>query len=378
MDRQLYLFNPENDLALAADSRNYTPPAAALRLGSDCAALPLWYAGPCDLVAATDIDNRWLDRVTGEFPVEARIYSPGQPVTGCAPWGWSVYARRRFIEMGVDAAALPDDETLARYRLLSHRRITVEMHRLLSETLPYPLPPCPVETDSPEVAERMISNSGRLFLKSPWSSSGRGVLDTTTEPIHQLMRQCRGVIRRQGSIMIEQGLERVQDFAMLFESRGGNVMFTGFSMFFNDSHDAYTGNLLATDDYIFNELSKFVLPTELEATVEATGAALQAVLGNQYDGPVGVDMMVYRDGDRNLIAPCIEVNLRRTMGMVAHCWSKRYLSPDSRGTMTIERADTSAIDSNAVVRGGRLVSGRVSLTPPSALTFRVTVEADRS
>jgi len=41
----MYLFNPENDLALANFSLNYTPPASAIRMAEELAVLPIWYAG---------------------------------------------------------------------------------------------------------------------------------------------------------------------------------------------------------------------------------------------------------------------------------------------------------------------------------------------
>ena len=42
----LYLFNPENDLAIAFGGENYTPPPAAQLIGKELSALPLWYADP--------------------------------------------------------------------------------------------------------------------------------------------------------------------------------------------------------------------------------------------------------------------------------------------------------------------------------------------
>ena len=53
---------------------------------------------------------------------------------------------------------------------------------------------------------------------------------------------------------------------------------------------------------------------------------LGAIYAGHYQGPFGIDMMVVKgeETDRNLLHPCVEINLRRTMGMVAH-----YLtSPD--------------------------------------------------
>ena len=39
----LYLFNPENDLAIAFGGENYTPPPAAQLIGKELSALPEWY-----------------------------------------------------------------------------------------------------------------------------------------------------------------------------------------------------------------------------------------------------------------------------------------------------------------------------------------------
>lgn len=41
----MYLFNPENDLALANFSANYMPPASAVRMARELTLLPIWYAG---------------------------------------------------------------------------------------------------------------------------------------------------------------------------------------------------------------------------------------------------------------------------------------------------------------------------------------------
>ena len=40
----MFLFNPDNDLALANFSSNYTPPSSALKIAEDLAVLPVWYA----------------------------------------------------------------------------------------------------------------------------------------------------------------------------------------------------------------------------------------------------------------------------------------------------------------------------------------------
>ncbi len=379
MNRHLHLFNPENDLALAVNSNNYTPPAAALRLGHDGASLPLWYGSAGDVAIIKDADYGWIEHTKEVFGIETSVYTGAEDFESCLPWGWSIYARRQFELLGVTTDRLPDDMTLQRYRTLSHRRLTIDVSHALSLMLPYALPPCPIETDSEKEVERRLKNSEHIFLKSPWSSSGRGVLDSSTEPIHQLLRQTRGVIQRQGSIMVETALDRIQDFAMLFNATSEKVEFTGYSMFFNDNHDAYSGNLLADDKHMEKLLTDYVLESHLKATVQSVTEVLNDLLRGKYTGPLGVDMMIYRDNGMPCIAPCIEINLRNTMGIVAHEWTRRYLAEGSTGVMRIERIEPSKpCREKYLTDNRRLVEGQLCLTSPNAKSFRIVVEARRN
>ena len=55
--RELYIFNPDNDLALANGEANYMPPASAQQMASDLALLPAWYAAPGSAVLAPSAYN---------------------------------------------------------------------------------------------------------------------------------------------------------------------------------------------------------------------------------------------------------------------------------------------------------------------------------
>ena len=48
--KTLYLFNPENDMALACGDSYYMPPTSARRMAADLSVLPAWYAAPGDAV----------------------------------------------------------------------------------------------------------------------------------------------------------------------------------------------------------------------------------------------------------------------------------------------------------------------------------------
>ena len=332
---KLHLFNPENDLALAAGNAGYTPPRAAVDLHRAAALLPLWYADPGDHVYAPEADAAWADSMNRRFGLGVSVGSEGIP----APWGWSAHAVRQFRAIGIDGP-FPDTEVL---RGLSHRRTAMLLHRRLSaaSSLPYQLPPEPQEiTDLSQLPQ-----GNDFFIKAPWSSSGRGVADCSCMPRRQVERLCAGIIRRQGSVMVEPRLDRLRDFAMLFRSDGaGTVSYCGLSLFFNSSACAYGGNIVAPQP----QLAEILGCDHLDVTARAVSEALSEIVGSLYCGPLGVDMMLYRAADgRTLICPTVEVNLRMTMGFVAQSLCRFAAGP-----------------SVFSITSGASVSAGLSLLPP--------------
>jgi hypothetical protein len=122
----MYLFNPENDLALANFTPNYTPPASAIRMAEELAVLPIWYGGEdvtgknnCDtkVVAGGELNRSFLEAVKKILPVEASLVSFSDialyPHLKIVPWGWNPALRRKLISEGVSQGLLPSPEELA-------------------------------------------------------------------------------------------------------------------------------------------------------------------------------------------------------------------------------------------------------------------------
>lgn len=313
---KLHLFNPENDLALAAGGANYTPPKAAVALHRAAALLPMWYGESGDCVYAPDEDSEWVMRTSRRYGLEVTPGDSGVP----APWGWSAHAVSQFRRIGVDGP-FPD---VSRHRELSHRRTALKLYELLdSAGLPYELAPKPIEVFS----VNNLPGGCDFYIKSPWSGSGRGVADCRNMPRTRVEELCQGIMARQGSVMVEPRLEKVRDFAMLFYSDGkGGVSYRGLSLFFNSSANAYGGNYVASQI----RLTEMLGVDHLDVTSAAVSGALSELVGADYCGPLGVDMMLYRGADgRILICPTVEVNLRMTMGFVALSLV-RFLPEDRR------------------------------------------------
>lgn len=293
-----YWFCPENDGALAADLVRYTPPKAAVALRRGGARLPELWAGPDDVVIT--------ENSRGTFPFRRDELRYCRPM----PWGWSLYSSHVMELSGFDPMQLPDEFTLAGIRNLSHRRTSVKVLRRIG----YDPTLIPVEaTDEREAIEAIERWGGDAVVKMPWSCSGRGVFLSAGQSEDQLRQRIAGIIRRQGSAMIEPRYDRLSDFATLFYISGGKVRFRGLSAFATDDAGHYIGNIIAPQSEIATRIG-----IDLSPYIPRLEDALSAVIGTAYEGWTGVDMLSYRKPDGSVeVAPCIEVNLRMTMGVAA-------------------------------------------------------------
>ena len=78
----LHLFYPENDLALARDLDNYTPPPAASRLRKSGETLALWYGDDGDKVFTQGINSQWYRGIKERFGLRTELYDGNPPYAG--------------------------------------------------------------------------------------------------------------------------------------------------------------------------------------------------------------------------------------------------------------------------------------------------------
>lgn len=303
---KVHIYNPENDLALAAGTASYTPPPAAVAQARRGALLPLWWADADDAVVCDDPAHLELwERDWGRLPVNSGF----EQADGAAPWGWSAAVTRRLSRLGVRRETMPSDVALEAIRLLSHRRTSMRLLGMLD------LEGVAREVGSvDEVMALTEAFDGNVYLKSPWSCSGRGVMSAARMTPDAVRAFAAGTIRRQGSVMVERAVDATADFAALFIATDHGVRFQGWSMFQTSPTGKYEGQIVDSDSHIASRLASLTPIAPLEATVSRMEKALTEIVGDVYRGPLGVDMMVRADGG---VHPCVEVNLRRTMGFVA-------------------------------------------------------------
>ena len=64
-------------------------------------------------------------------------------------------------------------------------------------------------------------------------------------------------------------------------------------------------------------MGRYLSPAIIDQVRERICYHLKDMLQGRYQGPLGVDMMVISADEGFLLHPCVEINLRRTMGHVA-------------------------------------------------------------
>lgn len=337
---RLFLFNPENDIALACNVRQFTPPMQPALLHRAGAALPFWLGDADDWMLVpedclTKVEH-WIDSIGFEGP-RPMTSASGLEISALAPWGWSLDACRQFRQAGVCEGLIDFYENnVGDYRNYSHRRNTIKLLGLLQEK-GYDVPDVPTveATDIDRILD-FVSVNGAAFIKAPWSSTGRGVFPVCRGTLQASAERIKGIIRRQGSVLVEPALDKVLDFAMLFLD--GGRQFAGFSLFFNATTTSYGGNFVASDETILSVLDRYILPSY----AKSLGRCLTELLPSLfplYHGPVGVDMLIYRSTNGTYrIDPCVEINLRFTMGFVAR---GVYVKIGRSGTMTVSSASSS-------------------------------------
>lgn len=342
---KLYLFNPDSDLALANNESNYIAPASARRMAQDMALLPIWYAAPDSAVLAPSAYNAdFLRRMRELFGLRVQLATepelPDYAEASIVPWGWNPSIRKYLLKRGVNEDKLPSPRLLADYRSLSSRIQAVEMTRRMTGR--YPGYTCGEHTlmNNIEDCERIVNAMHACLLKVPWSGSGKGLnwcLHGFTKPVSNW---CERILREQGCLTAEPIYNKVEDFAMEFYADGrGRVVFVGYSVFHTGGSGMYAGNDLLSDEKILQKLSAYVPQEEFIRLRTRLEEELSALFGGFYHGYLGVDMMIcHFPGEAPVyrIHPCVEINLRMNMGVVARLLTDRYLAADAEGVFRID------------------------------------------
>lgn len=228
------------------------------------------------------------------------------------PWGWNITLKTQLLKAGIPAEAMPDDSRLDLWRQLQHRSTLL------------PLQPESRAVTLRDEVEEMLALRDDVVLKAPWSGSGRGLRWISGRMTEHDIRWMDKVVREQRCVIAEPRRRVADDFALEYRVHSGRLLFVGYSLF-RSEQGVYRSNLLLSDEAIaartgFAAREK----TKLEEW-------LTLHIAPYYEGPLGVDCIRTEDG----AVYVSELNLRHTMGLVAHCYLQRH--PEAEGhRLTLE------------------------------------------
>ncbi|MDR3129509.1 MAG: hypothetical protein LBU03_04625 [Tannerellaceae bacterium] len=358
-----------------------------LLMRKELALLPLWYAEDGDLVLTEgkvrEVQEFVKDLPDG-FPFMARGVSRAELQKGTEgefvgmPWGLSLQSCRLFEELSRECGEglqIIVPKWNYDYVELAHRRMAGHCLGLLSETGRFEGIEAVIPTflkDEDEVERYLSGTLLPQVAKRPFSSSGRGLLRLDSADVSDKARRwLTGAIHHQGCVGLERWLDKVRDFAMEFYvDAEGKTTYKGLSVFETD-RGAYVGNRLEGQAELMKHLRDYISERRLQEISESVGEALVKLYEGRYIGYVGVDMLVYREWDRLAIHPCVEINMRYTMGMAAVALYERYVHAEAGTGIFRISYSTSAYTEHCTMektclrrwKNGRLLKGYLPLCP---------------
>lgn len=313
----LHIFNPSHDEALGFGSPYYVPTKAAQRMAAERCTLPELWAAAGDFILLPDECERPVASIAGVNYVYKRELTPTllQQINRIQPWGWDAYLRHTLRRCGVSDKLLPTDEYLANLRRLSSRETAVLLLNALKSANPEYTGDAHWCTTLDD-AVTAINRYPQAMVKSPWSSSGRGVFRVDADAFDApTLQRIANIVRQHGGIAVERYCNRLQDFALEFYAQpDGSIDYAGLSVFNTSVGGNYLGNVPGTQTELKQLLNRHFPWTKIQDCITLLKQLLPTILNRKYEGPFGIDMMLTNENQNIRLHPCVEINLRNTMG----------------------------------------------------------------
>lgn len=277
----------------------------------------VWTPLPFDGDFLAELGSRGLPRI---IPVTSFRDVPRE--VQCVPWGWSLDIRRLVERFGWNADAPPDDAVHA----ANSRSTSARLEQMWNLELPGAQRIESIE-DFQNAARSLELSDGRWVVKAEFGMSarerilGRGSARPTDE---NWVRRRLAISK---VVFFEPWVERLSEIGIQFEiPRLGDPQLIGITPMIVGRQGQYAGSWFSITDSSFD--------AKASLWSDGADAALRAAKYLQsigYFGPLGVDVMFYRDHDgAHRIRPLQDINARWTMGRLSLGW-RRLLGPAEQG-----------------------------------------------
>lgn len=330
------IFNPDHDLALASNDINFIAPSTAKRMAQDLCLLPYWYSDNDIIISSHDMSSE-LKNIINKLNIKNQIICDDSKLKAhngstIEPWGWNFSIYKKLQNKGF--IQLPDKEEIKRLRDFSSREFSI---KLLNELLQ--VKGCcgqRIFLNSEKGLNEAINNGTPFLLKTLWSNSGKGILWCKNGLNETTKLKAISDIKKMGGIVYEPIYNNIKNFAMEFKITNGKAQFIGYSLFKTNKFGSYESNLLMHNKNIESEICKDINIATINKVKDKITIFINNKISKHYkNGLIGIDMMLCEIESKIYLHPCVEINIRMNMGIVALELTKRYLAEDKKGEFFI-------------------------------------------
>ena len=387
--RDLYFFNPTCETAIANGSETFMATRILRGFEDDLSLLPMIFTSPGDMVlSAQQPSEKFIGGLKQiRFPVcgstskDELLKTKNLKLNRVIPWGWSPAAHFQLKEIKDHTSPEFQSSRVFNWqpghRALFERKTSAQiLDRFLSEygTSDYCSPEAiPSAMQSEDEIFNYLKSRTEVVLKSPVSSSGRGV-----QMIRNRQMSCsdiqwsKAVLKQSGYLMAEPLHHKKLDLSFQFEiDASGKIIYRGHVFFYTNGNGMYQGHYL-------NQNASDLVGKNTDELLNETGNKLKSILENSmypafYEGFMGIDGMIIEAKDQLKIHPCLEINCRLTMGMLA-LKIQNLIHPAAKGQFEIYTgtpgefaafSEKMQTDHPVVLKDQQFFSGFAPLSDPS-------------
>ncbi|HWL11059.1 MAG TPA: hypothetical protein VNQ76_21805 [Planctomicrobium sp.] len=251
--------------------------------------------------------------------VQPKFLSPDQldqsRATELVPWGWTPGIRQLADRLRISIVA-PEQETI---RTVNSRVFGYELCRELNVRIPGES----VVRSLPELMpaiQNAHAESGGWIIKPNQGQAGRGQLRGETPFLaEQQLATILHRLSKQEAVLVEPKLNRILEIGVQWRiHQGGDFELDGITQLLTDDRGRYLGTAIHPGE---------VHGIEVEAMNECLriqSRAIERIAALGYFGPVGIDAMLFRDGESERIRPIQDINARWTMGRIGWEWGQKW------------------------------------------------------
>lgn len=396
MKSDIYFFNPTCELAVANGSANFMAPLQLRQFENELSTLPWMLARPEDIVLVDQLPPQQFTNqlesagfmlptfIRTEFGLTDPIFL-GKEKGFLYPWGRSPAAHKLLSPLKSGCCSEFLNSPVADWRnvhseLYSRGSALKILKKLLENDISNNLLSI---NDLPEICtshEQIITLQqkwGKIVVKSPLSSSGRGLQILRPNEYNQTNKQViTGFLRQQSYVVVEPWHNKILDLSFQFFSLGnGTIEYRGLTSFSTDQAGRYVGNFIQElPPNLAPEIKEFLQQNIPKIKKILQDSLIESNYSTEYYGWIGVDALILITTDGKLkFHPCLEINCRFTMGAIA-LNLRNHLADQSTGEFRILHGNKGhfeqfckemMIKEPLIVENGKIVNGFLPVTPTS-------------